>query len=197
MRYTETLNRILNGDYDQASPEERAAAIRDLVNLCSVAAGALAIQPIPLLDVALIIPIQIGMVQGIGRIHGHRLDSKSVIEIIGSFGAGLVAQNVMMATAKLVPFAGHLAAAAMAYALTYAIGEVATHYFSTGRGIPREELKEMFQAVYKRKKAEREQAMKGAPSLKEKLEQLKEARAAGLLTEEEFERKKQELLAGL
>jgi uncharacterized protein (DUF697 family) len=195
--YSETISRILEADYADASPEERTSAIREVVSLSSVVAAALAIQPIPLLDAVLVIPVQIAMVQGIGRVHGHTLDRKSVIEMLGTFGAGIVAQNVMMAAAKLVPFAGWIAASAMAYAMTHAIGEVADHYFRTGRGIGPEELRTMFKKVYAQKKAEREEAMKGAGTLKERLEQLNEARAAGLVSEEEFERKKQEILGAL
>lgn len=197
MSYTETLSRLVNADYADATPEERAAAVRDLVSLSSVTAAALAIQPIPLLDVVLIIPLQIALVQGIGRVYGHRLDQKSVIEMLGTFGAGIVAQNVMMAAAKFVPFAGWIAASAMAYALTYAIGEVADHYFRTGRGVPPDELRAMFRKLYSEKKTERETAMRSAPSLKERLEQLNEARAAGLIDDAEYERKKQEILAAL
>jgi uncharacterized protein (DUF697 family) len=100
--------------------------------VCSIAAAAAAIPPVPLLDIALLAPIQTGMVQGIGRIYGQRLDRKSVLEILSTFGASLVSQSVIMAAAKLLPFFGWAAAVSMAYALTHAIGEVSDHYFRTG-----------------------------------------------------------------
>lgn len=193
--YTDTIKRVMSGDYDDATPAERDEAVREVIQMCAAAAGAVSVQPIPLLDIALISPIQIVMVQAIGRIHGHSLDKKAVIEIVSTFGASLVAQSVIMATAKLVPFVGWVAAIAMAYALTWAIGEVSEHYFRAGRGVPPEELKEMFERVYKNKKAEKQTEHKGNASLKDRLEQLKEAKAQGLLTEEEFEEKKREMLA--
>src|SRR5678816_852977 len=79
--YKETLDRLLQGDFESASPEERAEAIRDVINVCSVAAGAVTFQPIPFLDTVLISPIQIGMVQAIGRVYGHRLDQKAIIAV--------------------------------------------------------------------------------------------------------------------
>lgn len=197
MSYSQTVGRVMAGDYDGATPEERTAAVRELIVVCATAAGAVAIQPIPMLDVLLVSPIQIALVQGVGRIYGHRLDQKAVLEMMGAFGASLVAQNVMMAAAKLVPFAGWIAGAAMAYATTWAIGEVADHYFKNGRGVPAEDLREMFRQVYDGKKSEREAAMRAAPSLKERLEQLNEARAAGLIDEAEYNRKKEEMLAAL
>lgn len=177
MSYGETINRVMAGDYDEATPEERAVAVRELITVCSVAAGAVAIQPLPLFDLLLVSPIQVVLAQGIGRIYGHRLDQKAVLEMLGTFGASLVAQNVMMAAAKLVPFAGWIAAAAMAYATTWAVGEVADHYFRHGRGVAPEDLRRLFRKVYEQKKEERESVMKNAPSLKERLEQLNEAPA--------------------
>ena len=194
--YKETLDRILQGDFENASPEERAEAIRDVVNVCSVAAGAVTFQPIPFLDIALVSPIQIAMVQAIGRVYGHRLDQKAIIEMLSTFGASLLAQNAIIAAAKFIPFAGWVVAISMAYALTYAIGEVADHYFKNGRGVSAEELKSMFDRVYHEKKKEKQDAHESNNDLKDRLEKLKRARADGILTEEEFERKKQELLQG-
>jgi len=51
----------------------------------------------------------------------------------------------------------------------------------------------MFDRVYKQKKAEKESSAKD-DKLKEKLEQLKKAYESGILTDEEFARKKEEAL---
>jgi uncharacterized protein (DUF697 family) len=192
--YMETLKRVLDGSYDSASEAEKTAAVRDLIQVCSIAAGAVAIQPIPFVDTALISPIQIGLVQGVGRIHGVKLDSKSVVEILSTFGASIVAQNVIMAAAKFVPFLGWVVAPSMAFALTFAVGEVSDYYFRTGRGVPQEELKAMFEKIYKQKRSEKEESLKKSGSLKDRLEQLKEAFSSGLITEAEYHAKKEELL---
>lgn len=193
--HLETLKRVLDGNYEGASEAEKTRAVRELVQVCSVAAGAMTIQPLPLLDTALIAPIQIGLVQGIGKIHGYKLDQKSILEILSTFGASLVAQNLIMAAAKLIPFFGWVFTISMAYALTWAIGEVSDHYFRNDRKVDEHELRAMFERVYKSKKEEKAAQHKRDGSLKTKLEELKEARAAGLLTEEEFEAKKAALLA--
>ncbi len=192
--HLETIRRVMDGDYEHATQDDRDAAIRQVIQVASVASAAVTIQPFPLVDTALVAPIQIAMVQAIGRVHGYRLDRKSILEILGTFGASLVAQNVIMAAAKLIPFAGWVLTTSMAYALTWAVGEVSDHYFRNGRGVPQDELKSMFERVYRQKKAEKEAENKGNASLKDKLEQLKKAYEAGLLTEEEFTRKKEDLL---
>lgn len=192
--YAETFQRVLEGDYAEATPEERAEAVREVIEMGSAAAAAAAIQPFPFLDVVLLTPIQIGMVQAIGRVYGHRLDQKSILEILSTFGASVLAQNVIVSSAKLVPFAGWLAAPAMAYALTWAVGEVSDHYFKHGRGVSPDELREMFKKTYRSKKEEKVAEHKGDGSLKERLEQLREAYEAGVLTKEEYEQKKADML---
>jgi uncharacterized protein (DUF697 family) len=142
--YSETIQKVMSGGYDSATEEERTQAVRELIQVCSIASGAVAIQPIPLVDSVLITPIQIAMVQAIGRVRGYNLDKKSIVEILGTFGASLLAQNLILAAAKFVPFAGWVMGVAMAYALTYAVGEVSDHYFRTGRGTSADELRAKF-----------------------------------------------------
>ncbi|MCA9571500.1 MAG: SHOCT domain-containing protein, partial [Myxococcales bacterium] len=78
-------------------------------------------------------------------------------------------------------------------------GEVSDYYFREGRGVSSEELRERFQSVYKAKKSEKEASLKeaGSDRLKDRLAQLKEALDAGLLTEEEFEQKRRDILAAV
>lgn len=193
--HLDTLKRVLDGNYEDASDAEKTRAVRELVQVCSVAAGAMTIQPLPFVDTALIAPVQIGMVQGIGKIHGHKLDQKSVLEMLSTFGASIVAQNVIMAAAKFIPFFGWVVTISMAYALTWAIGEVSDHYFRNDRKVDEDELRAMFERIYKSKKEEKASEHKRDGDLKAKLEHLKEARKNGVLTEEEFDAKKAKLLA--
>lgn len=133
MSHVETIKRVMSGSYENATPEERALAVK-VVQACAVAAAALTIQPFPFVDIALITPIQVAMVQGIGKIYNQSLDQKSVLEILTSIGASLVAQQATIAAAKFVPGLGWIVAMSMAYAMTWAIGEVSEHWFRTGRG---------------------------------------------------------------
>jgi uncharacterized protein (DUF697 family) len=193
--YTEIVDRIMRGDYEDATAAERDEAVRNVIQACSIAAAAVTVQPIPFVDTALITPVQIVMVQAIARIYGHQLDKKSVLEILSTFGASIVAQNVIMAAVKFIPFLGWVVTTSMAYALTWAIGEVSDYYFRNGRGVPEEELQSMFTRIYREKHAEKKASGSADSTLKEKLEQLKEAFDAGLLDQAEFDRKKEEVLS--
>lgn len=195
--YAETFERVVNGDFASAGDEQKVEAVREVIQVASVAAAAVTVQPIPIIDMVLIAPIQIGMVQAIGRVHGYRLDRKSVLEILSSFGAGLVTQGVLISTTKLVPIVGFLAAIPMAYALTWSVGEVAHYYFKSGRGVSPDELKDMFEKLYGSKRKEKADASRRSGSLKEKLSDLVAAYEAGLVTEDEFKKKKEEILKAL
>src|SRR5262245_31823922 len=98
--YADTIGRVMNGSFDHASLEEKTKAVRDVTVVCSVAAAAVAVQPVPLLDMALLAPIHVGMVQAIGRVHGATLDRKSVVEILGTFGASIVTRGVVLSALK-------------------------------------------------------------------------------------------------
>ncbi len=196
MGHLDTIRRVISEDWSDASEEDRAQAIKEVTQVAAAAAAAAAVEPFPRVDLAQISPIQNALVQAIGRVHGHKLDQKSVLEILSTFGASLVAQGVIMTAAKFVPVFGWVVSMSMAFALTWAVGEVSDHYFRGGRGASPEELKAMFDRVYKQKKAEKDAQHKSNTTLKERLEQLKEALAAGVITQEEFDRKKQDILAG-
>jgi len=195
--YGATFDRVLSGNFDEADEMEKAAAVHEVLQVSAIAASAVSIQPIPFVDMVLIAPIQIGMVQCIGRVYGYRLDKKAVVEILSTFGASLVTQGALMSAAKLIPFVGWLVTVPMAYAMTWAVGEVAHYYFRMGRGVPPSELSSMFDRVYREKKEERKNAQKSAPSIHDKLKDLVAAREAELIDDDEFEAAKAKILSEL
>ena len=65
----------------------KARAVHDVVQVASIAAAAVAVQPLPFVDLVVVTPIHVAMVQQIGRIRGFEIDGKSVLEILSSIGA--------------------------------------------------------------------------------------------------------------
>ena len=57
--YTSTVERVLQGDLHEASEAEKNQSVRDVIQVCGAASGAMANQPLPFVDIALIAPIQI------------------------------------------------------------------------------------------------------------------------------------------
>jgi uncharacterized protein (DUF697 family) len=197
MGYLETIARVMHGNFENATDADKLAAVRDVTVVCSVAAAAVTVQPVPLLDIALLAPIHVMMVQAIGQVHGHKLDAKSVVETLATFGGSIVTRSVLGSVVKVIPVFGWAASASMAYAMTYAIGEVSHCYFMSGRGLSSSQLRSMFRAVYDAKRAEKTAAAKANETLKERLRQVTEAYESGLLTEEEYRKKKEDVLGDL
>jgi uncharacterized protein (DUF697 family) len=177
------------------SDEDKARLLAQTIQASAVAAGAVTIQPIPLLDLALVTPIQATMVQTIGSIHGYKMDARTVMELMGTFGTGIATQQFVLAASKFVPVLGWAASITTAYAMTWAIGEVADEYFAHGRKMSNVELNQMFHRVFRAKKAEKQASVSAGSPLKNKLGQLTAARDADLITADEFMRKKEQLLA--
>ncbi len=99
--HAEVIDRVMHRDCGGGSEADHHEAVQGVSHACS--AAAITIQPSPLVDTALPAPIQIGMVQAIGRIHGHRIDTRSVLDLHSVLRAPIVAQDVVMAAAELTP----------------------------------------------------------------------------------------------
>jgi uncharacterized protein (DUF697 family) len=152
--FSRRIGRISDRDFSASSEEEKGHAVEDVIRACSTAAGAAALQPLPLLDIALIAPIQITMVRSIGRIRGYPIDMKTALEIFRVFHFGLLTQKAAISAPAMVPVMGQVLSMWVASALTYAVGSASDHYFRSGRTTPVGELKALFENAYRRRRAE-------------------------------------------
>jgi uncharacterized protein (DUF697 family)/tellurite resistance protein len=122
-------------------------------------AGALELLPQSWASMA-IIPLQIKMVYGIGKVHGVALDQGHIKEFIAAAGVGLTSQYLEQFGRKLLggllgKAAGKTfgkvgsAATGMAFsfATTYALGQVARRYYAGGRMMNTALLRETFQGL--------------------------------------------------
>ena len=126
----------------------RAAAAKIIRNatLLSLAAG---LEPVPLVDIPILLGTQIRLVLRIAAIYGEPLTASRAREVIATITAGLALRYVAEEVAKLVPFGGDLVAGAIAAAGTWALGQVTTEYFEGGKQLNRRQLRSMFARFYK------------------------------------------------
>jgi uncharacterized protein (DUF697 family)/tellurite resistance protein len=119
--------------------------------------GALELLPQSWASMA-IIPLQIKMVYGIGKVHGYELDQSHIRELLATLGVGLTSQYLEQFGRKLLggllgKVAGGLAkslgksatSVAFSFATTYALGQVARRYYAGGRQMNTMLLQESFQ----------------------------------------------------
>lgn len=195
--YMERLERLVGVGRGASTEEERERAATEVIRVCSLGAAAVVVQPLPMLDIALLTPIHVAMVKAIGGIYGYTLDRRTALGIISTFAASIAAQNLVLASGKLLPFATLPVAISVAYALTHAVGEASRVYFQSGRQLSRARMKQVFDQTYSKTKQAKLRAMKRDRVLGEQLARISDAYRAGVLTDEEYERKKQEVLSRL
>jgi uncharacterized protein (DUF697 family)/tellurite resistance protein len=114
----------------------------------AVLTGALELLPESLGTLA-IIPVQMKMVYQIGKSHGFELNAAYIKDFAGTLGIGLTSQVVEGLARKLLgSILGGLgrqtASSAVAFATTYALGQVAKRYYAGGRKLQPGELKQLY-----------------------------------------------------
>ena len=166
------------------------------IKRAGVATAAVAVQPVPFVEMIFITPIQIAMVRRIGSLRGYKLDKKSALEIWKAFRASVLTQQAVITAVKFVPAVGSIAAASVAYSLTTTIGEVADYYYRHERKTPAGQLLRLFKTLLAQKRDQK--TPDEVRNIKEKrrdLDELEKERASRKLSAAEYERRKNKILS--
>lgn len=122
--------------------------------------GALELLPDSLATMA-IVPLQMKMVYRIGQSYGVQLDRSHIKEFLGTAGIGMASQFVEQVGVKLVGsifgrgllgtllggVAGQSVSTGFSFASTYAIGRLAVRYYSSGRTLSTQMLKDTYSGL--------------------------------------------------
>ena len=132
-----------------------AALDKQIVN-ASVTNAALELLPESLASMA-ILPLQVRLVYQIGKAYGYELDQGHIKEFLATLGVGLAGQYIEQFGRKLLGgllgsvlgglgrAVGHQAASSgMAFATTWALGQLAKQYYGGGRTLDADKLKAAF-----------------------------------------------------
>ncbi|MCS6861628.1 MAG: DUF697 domain-containing protein [Abditibacteriales bacterium] len=210
MGYMKYLQQVLLKDYSRADEATRAKAAENLIDACSIACAALAVQPVPTLELA-IMPIQAGMVLGIGHIYGHDISRERAMEIVteiaGAVGISIVARQTLVTISKfLAPIVAGLISAPYVFGVTRGMGKAAIYYFQH-TDLDMTQIKNIFNRAKqeaethfdprKVEEAAQEQQQELEQDAVTRMEQLRLLRDKGLISAEEYEAKRKEILAGL
>jgi len=131
----------------------RQAAQRIIRNatLVSLAAG---LEPIPLIDIPILLGTQVRLVLRLAALYGEPVDSsealKHVRELVVTMIGGLTLRYLAEQAAKAVPFGGDIIAGAIAGAATWSIGEVALEYYESGKRLNSGRLRSLTSSFYRR-----------------------------------------------
>jgi small GTP-binding protein len=106
-------------------PAFRRAAVAKIVRnstLLSLAAG---LEPVPLIDIPILLGTQIRLLLRIAAIYGEPMSTSRAREVIATMAGGLALRYLAEEAAKLIPVGGDLLSGAIAAAGTWALGQVA------------------------------------------------------------------------
>jgi small GTP-binding protein len=152
----------------------RAAAQRIIRNatLLSLAAG---IEPIPFVDIPILLGTQIRLVLRLAALYGEPLNTTDAMqharELIATMIGGLGLRYLAEQAAKAVPFGGDFVAGVIAAGATWSIGQVALEYYESGKQINPRHLQQLSHELYHRFRKEntleelRKQELDGSKSL--------------------------------
>ncbi|HLG62273.1 MAG TPA: GTPase [Ktedonosporobacter sp.] len=115
----------------------------------SLAAG---LEPIPFVDIPVLIGTQVRLVLRIAALYGESLETADAMsharELIATMVGGLSLRFLAEQAAKAVPFGGDLIAGAIAGAATWSIGQVALEYYEGGKQIRPDRLRQLYRSFY-------------------------------------------------
>jgi uncharacterized protein (DUF697 family) len=114
----------------EALPEYRRILAWSATKKAGATAAAIALAPLPILDVFPLVALQSSLVLGIARIYGLRLTLARELDV--TFGLGFLGRTLFQELSKLGGPPGWVLAAAIASSTTVVMGRAATVWFERG-----------------------------------------------------------------
>jgi small GTP-binding protein len=130
----------------RALPAYRRQAADRVIRDATLVAAGIGMEPIPVVDLPLLVGHQLHMVLRIAAIYGETFSLRHARELMSTIAGGVGFRYLGEQAAKLLPGPGWLVAAGFASGGTFAIGKAAEAYFESGKQLQPQQLK----AIYKR-----------------------------------------------
>ena len=115
----------------------RRTAAQRVINRSVVVSGLVGTEPAPLLDLPLQVLIQLRLILRLGTIFGEPVNDRYSRELLVTMASSVALRTISQQLVKLIPLVGWVVSGALAAGGTWAIGELALHYFEHGRQIPK------------------------------------------------------------
>ena len=138
-------------------PKVRRAMAGKIVKQSSILNTAVGAEPIPFIDIPVLLATQSRMVLRIAAIYGEPFTAKHAKELISTIAGGLAFRFLAQQGAKLVPTGGWAVAAGIAAVGTWAMGQVAIEYFESAKRLNKQQLRDMYKNALKRQQETFEQ----------------------------------------
>jgi len=131
-------------------PAYRRQLTHRLIRSAAVLNGLIAAEPVPGLDIPLLLAGQVRMVLRIAAIYGESLSVRHARELLTTIAGGVTLRFLAGELAKVIPGPGWVVAGVVAGVGTWAMGQVAALYFEEGKRLTPAQLRERYRRLRRR-----------------------------------------------
>ena len=110
----------------------------------------IAAQPVPGLDIPILLASQVRLVLRIGAIYGETLSVRHARELLTTMAGGVAIRYLAGTVAKVVPGPGWVVSSFVNGWGTWAMGQVAMAYFASGKRLAPDDLRERYRQIVRR-----------------------------------------------
>jgi small GTP-binding protein len=131
----------------QALPAYRRRLALQATRAAASTAAAIALAPLPILDVVPLLAVQASLVLGIARIYDYKVTLRRARELVATFGLGFLGRTLFQELSKLGGPPGWVLAAAIAASTTAVMGYAAALWFERGERLTGDALRRLTRTV--------------------------------------------------
>jgi small GTP-binding protein len=135
----------------RALPDYRRQAARRLVRNASTFNALVGAEPVPGLDIPLLLSIQVRLVLRLAAVYGQSMTSRSAKELVSTIAGGVAFRYLAAEVAKLLPGVGWAVSGALAAIGTWTIGQAAIRYFDTERTLTPQRIRRFWRWLFRRR----------------------------------------------
>ena len=133
----------------RALPGVRGHLVSRIVRRTAWIAALISLQPVPGLDIPLLLAAQTRMVLRIAAAYGHSMNVSHARELLTTMAGSLLSRYLGSQLAKLVPGPGWIVSSTISAISTWGIGKAAQRYFEAGATIKAPELRGLYHQMRK------------------------------------------------
>lgn len=133
-------------------PAFRRTAANKIIRNSMIINGGIGAEPIPFVDLPLLLASQVRMILRIAAIYGEPFTARHARELVSTIAGGVALRFLAQEAAKFVPVGGSVVAAGIAAVGTWAMGQVAIQYFESGKRLSRRQMREAYKQILSQEK---------------------------------------------
>lgn len=128
-------------------PRYRKKAARRVIRESAAVAALTGAEPVPGLDIPLLIAIQIRMLLRLAAIYGEGMSAARARELLSAIAGGIAIRYAAQEVVKLIPGPGWLVAGGVAGTGTVTLGNVALVFFENSQNLSPKQLRELYKRM--------------------------------------------------